>query len=95
MENGTAQPGIRVAERLRRNRKITITTTQTVSTSVNSTSRMELRMEVRGVEGGCELHRGRNLAAEFGQQLLDVVHHFHGVGAGLVVDGQKSCRARR
>ena len=38
MENGTAQPGISVAEKLRRNRKITITTMQTVSIRVNSTS---------------------------------------------------------
>ena len=45
MENGTAAPGISVAERLRRNRKITITTMHTVSSRVNSTSRMESRMD--------------------------------------------------
>ncbi len=38
MERGTAAPGIKVAERFRRNRKMTITTRQMVSTSVNSTS---------------------------------------------------------
>ncbi len=45
MEKGTAAPGIIVAEMLRRNRKMTITTTQTVSSSVSSTSRIELRMD--------------------------------------------------
>ena len=38
MENGTASPGIIVAERFRRNRKMTITTRAMVRTSVNSTS---------------------------------------------------------
>ena len=41
MENGTAAPGIKVAETLRRNRKMTMITMQTVSSRVNSTSRME------------------------------------------------------
>src|ERR1035438_322255 len=45
IEKGTAAPGISVAETFRRKRKITITTTQTVSSSVNSTSRMEWRMD--------------------------------------------------
>ncbi len=38
IENGTAAPGINVAEMLRRNRKITSTTTHTTRVSVNSTS---------------------------------------------------------
>ncbi len=45
IESGTATPGISVAERFLRNRKITITTRHTVSTSVNSTSRMEPRID--------------------------------------------------
>ena len=38
IEKGTAAPGINVAETLRRNRKITITTTHTTRVRVNSTS---------------------------------------------------------
>ena len=41
MESGTATPGMKVAERLRRNRKITITTRQMVSIRVNFTSLIE------------------------------------------------------
>src|ERR1035437_2206530 len=62
MENGTAQPGISVAERLRRKRKITRTTTPIVSSSVNSTSCMEPRMDCdaskameRWIAGGISL----------------------------------------
>ena len=57
-----------VAERLRRNRKITITTRQTVSTRVNSTSSIELRIGFRSVERDVQLHGRRNLLAEFRQQ---------------------------
>src|ERR1035438_8829874 len=45
IDKGTTAPGITVAETLRRNRKMTITTRHTVSTRVNSTSRMDLRMD--------------------------------------------------
>src|ERR1700693_1486213 len=45
IDKGTTTPGITVADRLRRNRKITITTRQTVKTSVNSTSRIDFRMD--------------------------------------------------
>src|SRR5450759_1478334 len=31
---------------------------------------------------------GRNFLAELGQQAFDVVHHFHGIGAGLALDGE-------
>ena len=49
-ERGTATLGITVAERLRRNRKITITTRPTVSISSNWTSFTEARMvSVRSV----------------------------------------------
>src|ERR1039458_3616428 len=47
MEKGTAAAGMAVAEIFRRNRKITITTMQSVSSSVNSTSRMDPRMDCR------------------------------------------------
>ena len=41
MDRTTAEPGISVAETLRRKRKMTITTSAIVSISVNSTSRIE------------------------------------------------------
>ena len=44
-DNGTARLGMIVAERLRRNRKITITTSTTVSFSVNFTSFTDARMD--------------------------------------------------
>ncbi len=44
MESGTATEGMMVAARLRRKRKITITTRATVSISSNSTSCTEERM---------------------------------------------------
>src|ERR1039458_2518172 len=50
IESGTATPGIRVAERFRRNRKITITTRQTVSRRVNFTSLMEFLMSMERSE---------------------------------------------
>ncbi len=45
-ESGTAMPGMIVAERLRRNRKMTITTSAMVSINSNSTSRTDARMVV-------------------------------------------------
>ena len=43
-ERGTAMPGIMVAEALRRNRKMTMTTNAVVSSNSNSTSSTEARM---------------------------------------------------
>ena len=48
---------------LRRNRKITITTRQTVSTSVNSTSLIESRMDCEASNADLQFHRRRNRAA--------------------------------
>jgi phosphoribosylanthranilate isomerase len=45
IESGTAAPGISVAERLRRNRKMTMITRHTVSTRVNSTSWIDPRID--------------------------------------------------
>ena len=45
IERTTADPGIKVAERFRRKRKITMTTRAIVRSNVNSTSRIELRMD--------------------------------------------------
>jgi hypothetical protein len=44
--SGTVMLGIRVAQKLRRNRRMTITTRAMVSPSVNSTSATEARMVV-------------------------------------------------
>ena len=38
---------------------------------------------LRGIEGDGEIDGRRNLLAELRQQAFDVVHHFHGIGAGL------------
>src|SRR5579862_7631728 len=46
MDNGTEMLGIKVAHTLRRNRKMTITTRATVSSSVNSISSTEARIVV-------------------------------------------------
>src|SRR5213595_2973954 len=45
MESGTAAPGMRVAVRFRRNRKMTNTTRQMVRTRVNSTSWIDPRID--------------------------------------------------
>ena len=45
MESGRARLGMTVAERLRRNRKITSTTRQSVRTSVNRTSLTDARID--------------------------------------------------
>ena len=96
IENGTATPGISVAERLRRNRKITITTRQIVSTSVNSTSWIEPRMDSRGVERDREIdRRAESPAGRLRQQLLDVVDDLDGVGAGLALDREDDAARRR
>ena len=88
MESGTASPGISVAERLRRNRKITITTRQMVSTSVNFTSSMESLDLPRSIERDLQLDGGRNRFAQLGQQLADALGHLDRVGARLLLDGQ-------
>ena len=43
---------------------------------------------LRRVEGDGEVDGGRNLLAELRQQAFDVVHHLHGIGAGLPLDGK-------
>ena len=83
IDSGTATPGMRVAERFRRNRKMTMTTRQTVSTSVNSTSPMEPRMDREASNAISRSTDGRNLLAEHRQQLLDVVDHLDRIGARL------------
>ena len=69
IESGTATPGIRVAEMLRRNRKITITTRQMVSTRVNFTSWIDLRIDSEASNAMCRLTGRRDLGRNYRQQL--------------------------
>ena len=84
---GSARLGITVAETLRRNRKITRTTSATVSTQ------RELHVVHRFADGFASGRRwmsrltdGGICCAELRQQLLDAVDDFDGVGAGLALD---------
>ena len=43
---------------------------------------------LRRIESDGEIDGRRNFLAELGQQLFDVVHHLHGIGAGLALDGE-------
>ena len=74
--------------------KITITTRQTVSISVNFDVVDGAADRFRSVEGDIQLYRGRNFGAELRQQRFDVVDHFNRVGAGLPLHGQDHRRAR-
>ena len=89
IESGTATPGIKVAEMFRRKRKITSTTRQMVSVSVNLTSWMESRMDVGIVVDHFQVHRGRNFRTEDRQKTPDVVHHLNRVGARLALHGEQ------
>ena len=77
-----------VAEMLRRNRKITSTTSAMDRSSVNLTSLTESRIGHRAVVEHVEVDRRRQLRPEGGQELLDRVDHLDGVGAGLALDGE-------
>ena len=107
IDSGSARLGMMVAETLRRNRKITSTTSTIASISVNFTSLTDSRMDSRTVVEHVQVDGRRQLRAELRQQRLDAVHHFHGVGAGLahhlqsmmerrvVEPADASCRSRR
>ena len=86
--SGTVIEGMSVAQMLRRNRKITITTRLMDSISVNCTSCTEARMVcVRSmmmltwIDGGMAASSAR-------QRRLDPVHRVDDVGAGLLEDDQ-------
>ena len=88
-DSGTVTPGMTVAQKLRRNRKITITTSTMVSSSVNSTSCTEAWMVVVRsmiwstlIDGGTEFMTLR-------QRGLDARDRVDDVGAGLLVDQQQ------
>ena len=85
---GTVTLGMSVAQKLRRNRRITITTRQMVST------KRELDVGHRGadrhgaVENGFDLDRRRNARGELRQLRLDLVDGVDDVGAGLLEHGE-------
>ena len=88
MDMGSARLGIIVADKFRRKMKMTITTRNTVSISVCSTSATDLRMD-------CERSKRMSMwtaagiwLAELRQQLFDVVHDLDRVRAGLALDGE-------
>ena len=61
---GSARLGMSVADRLRRNRKITSTTSASASTSVNCTSWTDSRIDAERSKQDVELDAGRELRAE-------------------------------
>src|SRR5438132_8996995 len=70
--SGTVMPGMNVAQKLRRNKRMTRTTRPIVSTSVNSTSCTEADRH-RAVKDGLDRDGGRNVGGEPRQLRLDVV----------------------
>ena len=94
IESGSARLGMTVAERFRRKRKITMTTSASVSSSVNRTSSTDSRIDDRAVEPDAQRRGGRQLLLEGGQELADPVDDLDGVGAGLLLDGERDRAAR-
>ena len=75
-----------VADALRRNRKITSTTSATAIARWNCTSATESRIDSERSSRNCMLDRGRHLGAERRQPLAHRVDHRDGVGVGLALD---------
>ena len=89
IEIGTANPGMMVERRLRKNTNTTATTSAMVSTSVNCTSATEARMVVVRSMIGVTLMLGRECCAQRRQLFLDAVHRVDDVGAGLLEHHQR------
>ena len=85
-EIGTASAGMTVAETRRRNRKMTMITSATVSASVNCTSCTASRIEIGAVVQHVQDRRARQLALKTRQQGLDAVDDVDGVGFRLTED---------
>ena len=87
--------GISVARTLRRNRKITTTTSTMVISRVISTSRTEARMVWVRSARMLTLIAGGMSASQAGQRLVDPVDGLDDVGAGLLEDDQQDRPGRR
>ena len=85
-DSGTVTAGMIVAQKLRRNRKITITTSATVSSNVNCTSLTEARMVSVRSEMMLTLMADGIEACSTGSIALDPLHRLDDVGAGLALD---------
>ena len=91
-ESGTERLGIRVADGLRRNRKITATTRTTARPSSNSTSATEARIVVvRSVTTATSTAAG-SAALSAGSSAWMPVDDGDDVGARLALDVDDDCR---
>ena len=88
MEAGSARLGMTVAEMLRRNRKMTITTSAMVSTIVNLMSWTDSRIDCDRSLRTASVERGRKLRLDLRQQLADRVDDLDRVRARLPLHGQ-------
>ena len=80
--------GMMVAQKLRRNTKITITTSAIVSIKVNCTSVTDARMVWVRSETTLSLIDGGIEASSCGKQRLDAIDRLDDIGAGLALDGE-------
>ena len=78
-----------VAQKLRRNMKITTTTRAMVSSSVNCTSSTDGADGLRAVAQDADLDRRRHRGAQLRQLRLDAVDGLDDVGAGLLEDDEE------
>ncbi len=91
-DNGTTTLGMTVAASLRKNRKMTITTSATASSNSKRTSRTDARMViVRSVSTATSTAAGSD-ALQLRQHPLDAVDHLDDVGARLALDVEDDCR---
>ncbi len=89
IEAGTARLGMSVARTLRRNRKITRTTSAIVRTSVNSTSWTDSRIGTERSKRTSSLQRAGELRPQRRELRLDRVHDGDRVRARLALDRER------
>ena len=77
-----------MADRFRRNRKITITTRAMVRTSVNSTSWIDARIDFEASNATDKLTDGGISRRNCGSKSEDAVDNLHCIGARLPLDGE-------
>ena len=86
--SGTVTLGMSVAQKFRRNSRITSTTRAMVRTSVNCTSATEARIVVVRSSNGLHFDGRRNARGELRQLRLDLIDRVDDVGAGLLEHGE-------